>query len=111
MTKVVISKDKQGNITRFTASGHTNYGVEGEDIVCAGASSIMQTAILGILMVAETNAKYKIDAGEAYLELNLPADMTPTQRRDCNIILKTMVVGLSDLAENYSDFVEIDGIK
>ena len=107
MTTIKIEKNQANEITGFTASGHTNYGVEGEDIVCAAASSIIQTAALGILMVAETEAKINRDDKKAYFALKLPDEMTPTQRRDCNIILKTMMIGLDDLATNYSDFIEL----
>jgi len=105
MTKIKFTKNQSGEITAFTADGHTNYGVEGEDIVCAAVSGVIQTAALGILMVAETQAE--IVRKDAYFELTLPAEMTPTQRRDCNIILKTMMVGLNDIRETYSDFLEI----
>jgi len=109
VTTVKFERNQQNEITGFTADGHTNYGMEGEDIVCAAASSIIQTAALGILLVAETEAKIK--RGEASFELRLPKELTPTQRRDCNIILKTMIVGLTDLQETYSDFIEIEGVK
>ena len=35
--------------------GHTGYGVEGEDVVCAALSSIVQTAVLGLMGVAGLN--------------------------------------------------------
>jgi len=111
MLVVEFKKNQLGEVTGFSANGHTEYGVEGEDIVCAAASSILQTAMLGILMVAETNAKVERDDKSASLSLELPNDITPTQRRDCNIILRTMLVGLDDLATNYSDFIEINGLK
>ena len=48
MTKVVISK-KDNKIFEVECDGHTNYGEKGEDIVCASLSSIVQTAVLGLL--------------------------------------------------------------
>ena len=111
MTTIKFEKNELGEIIGFTAEGHTNYGVQGEDIVCAAASSIIQTAALGILMVAETNAKIVRDEKKALFSVKLPDELTPTQRRDCNIILRTLLVGLDDLATNYSDFVELHGIK
>ena len=110
MLTVTINKNQNDEIIGFVADGHTNYGVEGEDIVCAAASSIIQTAGLGILLVAETQAKINKDDKKAHFELKLPNDLTPVQRRDCNIILRTMLVGLGDLAENYSDFIELKGL-
>lgn len=108
MTRISIVKNARNEITSFSASGHTNYGVEGEDIVCAAASSIVQTAALGILMVAQVEAKINRDDKKAKFELALPLKMTPQQNHDCATILKTMVCGLTDLQQSYSDFIELD---
>ena len=50
MTKVVILK-RNNKIFEVECDGHTNYGEKGEDIVCASLSSIVQTAVLGLLMI------------------------------------------------------------
>ena len=107
MTTVTFKKNQDNEILEFTADGHTNYGVEGEDIVCAGVSSIIQTAALGILMKARVEAKITRDDKKGYLKLELPNGLTVTQRHDCNVILDTMYLGLADLSENYSDFIEL----
>ena len=54
MTNVKVVK-QNGSITEVTCDGHTGYGVEGEDIVCAALSSIVQTALLGVLSIAGVN--------------------------------------------------------
>ena len=107
MTIITMTKNADGEITEFTADGHTNYGIQGEDIVCAATSSIIQTAALGILMKAAVQAKIIRNDAKGYLKLELPNNLTATQRHDCNTILDTMVLGLADLAENYSDFIEL----
>jgi len=107
MTTVTFKRNLDNEILEFTADGHTNYGIEGEDIVCAGVSAIIQTAALGILMKARVEAKITRDDKIGYLRLELPKGMTVTQRHDCNVILDTMVLGLADLSENYSDFIEL----
>lgn len=105
MTKiVVITKDR--SITSVECDGHTGYGVEGEDIVCASISSIVQTAWLGILQVAAVNVKSELREG--YLKLELPDDLTDKQRSDCDIILNTMLLGVQDLYEGYSDFISLE---
>ena len=83
---------KRGNdICSFEIDGHTNYGVEGEDVVCAGLSCIAQTAVLGIFNVAQVNASYVIDEERGYLHLELPDDLTDKEREICNIILQCRV--------------------
>lgn len=111
MTTVKFKKNSDNEIVEFTADGHTNYGVDGEDIVCAAVSAITQTAVIGILMKAQVQAKITRDDKKGYLKLELPHGLSSTQRHNCNIILDTMVLGLADLAENYSDFIELEGVK
>ncbi|MFE1631061.1 ribosomal-processing cysteine protease Prp [Brevibacillus reuszeri] len=38
---------------KIEAVGHANYAEHGKDIVCAGISTIMQTALLGIQAIAQ----------------------------------------------------------
>nr|WP_256436316.1 ribosomal-processing cysteine protease Prp [Brevibacillus sp. HB1.4B] len=38
---------------KIHAVGHANYAEHGKDIVCAGVSTIMQTALLGIQAIAQ----------------------------------------------------------
>jgi uncharacterized protein YsxB (DUF464 family) len=111
MTIISFTKNKANEIIGFRADGHTNYGVEGEDIVCAGVSSIVQTAGLGIFTVAQVQANIKRDDKRGLFELTLPKSLTVRERHDCNIILETMVAGLADLYETYSDFIELEGLK
>ncbi len=107
MTKITIEKYND-HITKIVCDGHTNYGVSGEDIVCSALSSIVQTAVLGVLMVAGVNGKLKRDENRGYLEFSLPKDLPSEQRHDVDVILNTMLCGISDLREGFSDFIELE---
>ena len=107
MTTVTVTKVKE-KIKSIECDGHTGYGVEGEDIVCAALSSIVQTAALGVLSVAGVNADYQINEAKGWLKLTLPSNMTETQAHDCDVILNTLLLGVVDLYESFSDFVELE---
>ncbi|MDY5264098.1 MAG: ribosomal-processing cysteine protease Prp [Eubacteriales bacterium] len=107
---IVRVKRVDNKIVSVECDGHTGYGEEGEDIVCAALSSIVQTAILGLLQVAKINIKYEIFDGSAHLKFTLPKDMTSNERHDADIILETMFLGVVDLNQGYSDFVELEVI-
>lgn len=107
MTRIVFTK-KDGRIVGVECSGHTGYGVEGEDIVCAALSSIVQTAVLGVLGVAKVNAEYKTDAEAGELSLKIPDGITVKQSEAVEIILNTLLLGAADLHEGYSDFIELE---
>lgn len=107
MTKVVILK-KNNKILEVECDGHTNYGEKGEDIVCASLSSIVQTAVLGILMIAELELEMERDDERGYLKFTLPEKLSSKQEIQACAILDTMVCGISDLYESFSDFIELE---
>ena len=107
MTKVTFFK-KEGKITAIECKGHTGYAERGEDIVCASLSSIVQTAVLGILQVAGIKADYAVDEAEGYLKLTLPGALIAGARHDADVILNTLLLGVSDLYEGFSDFIELE---
>ena len=107
MTKVVIFK-KNNNIFEVECDGHTNYGEKGEDIVCASLSSIVQTAVLGLLMVVGIELDMKRDDKRGYLRFTLPEKLNDKQNTQAAAILDTMFCGISDLNESFSDFIELE---
>lgn len=107
MTKVTVKK-RFDRIVSVECDGHTNYGVSGEDIVCSALSSIVQTAVLGVVAVAGVNAKVVRDERRGYLLLEIPNMLSREQEHDVEVILKTMLCGVSDLREGYSDFIELE---
>lgn len=106
MTKIIINR-KDNHIVKVECTGHTGYAEEGEDIVCAALSSIVQTALLGLMQVAGINAEYSRSIEEGYLSISLP-DLNETMRHDADIILETMLVGVGDLYLSYSDYIELE---
>ena len=107
MTNVTIEK-KGNSIKKIVCDGHTGYGMEGEDIVCASLSSIVQTALMGILMVAGVNAKYERDDERGYLLIEIPDGLDKTTQHDVDVITSTLLLGISDLNEGFSDFIELE---
>lgn len=107
MTKVVIRK-KENKIFEVECDGHTNYGEKGEDIVCASLSSIVQTAALGLLMVVTIELDMKRDDEKGYLRFTLPENLSETQSLQASAILDTMLCGIADLNESFSDYIELE---
>lgn len=104
---VVQVKRTHGHITELTCDGHTDYGAAGEDIVCAALSSVVQTAVLGLMQVAGIPLTVRRDEGRGYLHFSLPT-LTDAVRRDADMILETMLCGIADLYDGYSDFIELE---
>ena len=109
MTDIKLTR-KGNSIVEVEASGHTGYGEQGEDIVCAGISTLLQSSLLGLLQVAKVNVKYQIDAETGKLKFTLPEGLTDEEKHDCDVILNTLLCGLQDFYTEYSDFINLEVI-
>lgn len=107
MTNVKVTK-KLGHITEIECDGHTGYGVEGEDIVCAALSSVVQTAALGLMSVVGININLVRDDSRGYLKFSIPNVLNETEQLQVDAILNTMLCGIGDLNQGFSDFIELE---
>ncbi|MCM1043297.1 MAG: ribosomal-processing cysteine protease Prp [Corallococcus sp.] len=105
MTDIKIVK-KHGSVVEVVCKGHSGFGEEGEDIVCAGISTLVQSALLGLLQVVGINVKYTTDDG--YLRFTLPDELTKEERHDADILLNSMIVSLDDFYTEYSDYINLE---
>ncbi len=105
---IVNVKRKNGHIFMVECDGHTFYGEKGEDIVCAALSSVVQTAVLGLMSVAKINIDFERDEKRGYLKILVPEKITADEREKADVILDTMLLGISDLNEGFSDFIELE---
>ncbi len=99
---------KEGKFIGVLCEGHSDYAEEGSDIVCAAVSSVVQTAVLGLMQKAGIPVEYEVDAQEARLKAMLPEKLTERQVHDADVILSTACLGISDLYEQYSDFISLE---
>ncbi len=109
MTDITVIR-KGKSIVEVVASGHTGYGEQGEDIVCAGVSTLIQSALLGLLRVVGINVEYTTDEEQGSLRFTLPQNLTPQERHDADIVLNTMLCGLDDFYTEYSDYINLEVI-
>lgn len=105
MVKIIIYKAREGEITGFKLTGHSGYGTHGKDIVCSAVSALTQTALLGLLKVAEADVDYKIDEG--YLACSIKDAESERKRIMCEAILGTMYEGLKSIKESYIKHIDI----
>ncbi|MGI6586010.1 MAG: ribosomal-processing cysteine protease Prp [Lutisporaceae bacterium] len=105
MIKIVIYKAKEGRIKGFKISGHSGYGIRGTDIVCSAVSALGQTAILGLLKVAEVKVDYRIDEG--YLTCSITDAESDKKRIMCEAILETIYTGFKSIEESYTRHIDI----
>ena len=101
MITVEIFTEEDGKITGFSASGHSGTAPRGEDIVCAGVSSLTDSAYLGITEYLHRNVISKDSSGE----LQLMLEGRPDERTEAS--LETMLLGLMEISKAYPKALRI----
>ena len=107
MTKAVFTV-KEGRIVRIEVNGHTGYAAEGEDIVCAAISAVLQGAALGVMEVAKARVEYATDERKGSMSLALAGGQDELVLHDAEVILRSALVATKDIAEGYSQFVKVE---
>ena len=92
-------------ITGFTVSGHSGYGEEGTDIVCAAVSTAVQFASCTIEDVLGNRCKTKVNEEEARITLTLPASCEDEDA--VQAVLTGMMLTLCELRDQYPDYIEV----
>ena len=109
MIKVKIFRKTDGNIDKVDVSGHADYDEYGNDIVCSAVSAIVQTAVLGLTRVLKIKIDLLIEEG--ILQFKIPKNINNNMYSKVNIILNTMVIGLSEIEKSYDEHIEIFNIE
>ena len=106
MTTITVYCRSNGDVTGFRAEGHTGFGNgRGGDIVCSAVSVLTQTAVNALEAVAGVPTAPVVCDG--LLEIILAGGLSAKQAGDCQIILRTVVQGLNDVAQSYPGKVRV----
>ena len=102
MIEVEFYEERDGRISAFSVHGHSGTAPKGRDIVCAGVSALAQTALLGLGRHLHRETDYHIDpSGDLRMKLRkAPDDLSEA-------ILRTMRLGLAEMARAYPDAVQV----
>jgi len=101
MISITIFRTADGEISGVSVQGHSGTADRGSDIVCAGISSLAQTALLGIGKHLHRDVDYKVASGDLWMKLKgEPDELTEA-------ILETMLLGLTEIAEGNPRAVRI----
>ena len=104
MVKIRIFRDDQF-ILGFSVSGHADFSARGSDIVCSAISALSQTALLALEQVAGVEPQSTRKDG--LLECRVPADIDQGRFMTCQVIFKTILTGIDNIAGQYPDFIKV----
>jgi uncharacterized protein len=102
-----VLKAGSGKYIIIKATGHAGFGKKNIDIVCAGISAIIQTAVIAITKVAgiSQNIKQKDGFLESAIKMN---KLEPSVLNDLIVIISTMLAGLEEIINIYPEALKIN---
>lgn len=103
MIEIKVYRNDEGRIAGYDVRGH--HGEYGSDIVCAGISSLTQTALKGVGQHLHRKVDYHVASGDLHVRLKgVPDALT-------DAILETMLIGLYDIQEYDPEEIHISEVQ
>ncbi len=103
MISLEITK-KDGDIFKFVMDGHAEYS-EGEDIVCASASSAAWLVLNGI--EKHVGVKFGYETGDGYIYFVLPDDLRSKEKEGCRLLLDSFELFMTELESQYPEYIKL----
>ena len=103
----VIFHTVEDRIIGFDAQGHSGYGEEGEDIVCAAVTSAVRLVEATVNDVMGLCASVKVNQETATISLRLPGGLAPTAESTCQNLMTGLMVYLAQLHDEYPEHIEV----
>ncbi len=112
MTKVVFFRN-DGIFYGFREQGHTGYGDEGYDILCAALSSMSMLIINSVNVVFAGELDYTVDEGATEIMVQsksaLPEfEEDEKKRYAISGLFMSYYIQLGDLMEEYYDYLQVE---
>ena len=81
--------------------GHANYAPIGQDIVCAGVSTLVQNLIQSIETLTSDTIKYDMKPGEVHINFE------KSLSKQALILIDSFFIGVQAIAREYPNYVKI----
>ena len=106
MTTITVYTLDDGAIGGFEAEGHAGgKRIRGYDLVCCAVSALTQTGVNALVSVAGVRPEVEIKDG--YLKCILPDGMDEKTSETAQIVLRTIMTGLTDIQKIYPNLIRI----
>ena len=114
MTKIVFFRSG-GVFYGFEEQGHTGFGEEGDDILCAALSSMTMLIINSIEVAYASDVEYEIDEGATNIRVRCKAALPEFEdderkRYAVSGLFCAYYYQLNDMLEDYYDFLDVEVI-
>lgn len=88
--------------------GHSGYSAKGNDIVCAGISSLFQTFILSVSRILKLDQKIERN-NDGLLSTGIDIrKLGPEDSGKLKLLIESFILGASEISKEYPDTIIID---
>ena len=98
---------EQARIVGFDVQGHSGWGQEGEDIVCAAVTSAIRLVECTVNDVMGLCASVKVREKDAKISFRLPGGLSAPAESTCQNLLAGLMVYLTQLHDEYPENIEV----
>lgn len=90
----------------FRAAGHAGMAESGQDIVCAAASVLMINTLNAIERYTDVKTSELSEEESGVIEFRITGESV----HDADLLLKTMILGLEEMADNdeYCEYIHVE---
>ncbi len=104
----ILVKRRDGAPVSVIASGHA--GEQGSSVICAAVSALMIGLGNGLEKIAQIPNLVFESPEDGYLRIILPDNLDEAHQKRAAILLDTLILALSDIAEDAPDDIIINNI-
>ena len=105
MTHITIYRNQKNVFTGFYCEGHAGYANAGDDIVCAGISTLVINTINSIEVLTDTEILADAEQESGTIHVNFPSGCD----KQAKLLVDAMILGLQGIQKNYGKkFLTLD---
>ena len=104
MIQIIIGDPRRGKQT-VQIQGHSTLGKKGENLLCAGVSTLAQALVLAMEKILFIQLQTK--RSEGLLEFHIPADLKTEQKQGTELLLNMFVLTLNNLKEQFPSEIQM----
>lgn len=102
MIRITVYQDQEGRYRGFDCSGHADYAESGSDIVCAGVSALVITAVNAVGELTDEKFTSESDQEEGSIRFRMRSF-----GHDSQLLLQAMVLGLEEMENSYGKWIDL----
>ncbi|MDV5973901.1 hypothetical protein FMV2238Y02_15940 [Streptococcus canis] len=104
MIKAIFTRQKDGQLSSVTLTGHAGSGKHGFDIVCASVSTLAINFVNSLEVLADCQAAVNLNEVEGgYMAITIPPHHDNQEK--VQLLFESFLLGMTSLAKDSSKFV------